>query len=218
MSAGPDTPAAPGSDPVRGSDAVRAALVEAAADALADAGPSSVSVREVARRAGVNHGQVHHYFGGKRGLLEAAMRHLAQEHLAFIDARTGGGGIPLALQLADDPRYWRAVCQAVMEGDLALAGLEVREGISVPVRALHVLRERFAIADDDLDFKARFATVAALQLGWVALEDFLLMVSEVDASDREELRERVRGLVEGWFDDFAATRPRGGAPNEQETT
>ena len=32
------------------------------------------AARHLAERAGVNHGQVHHYFGGKRGLLEAAMR------------------------------------------------------------------------------------------------------------------------------------------------
>ena len=194
------TPAQASAAPVRGSEAVRHALVDAAAHALAAAGPSAVSVREVARKAGVNHGQVHHYFGGKRSLLEAAMRQLASEHFAHATQRAGSRGIPPALQLADDPGYWRAICHCVMEGDLELAGIEVDEGISVPRRALEALMQQFAIADDDLDFRARFAAVAALQLGWVALEDFVMLISDVGEEDRDAVRDRVKLLINGWFE------------------
>jgi TetR/AcrR family transcriptional regulator, repressor for neighboring sulfatase len=186
--------------PVRGGDAVRRALVEATADALAAAGPSSVSVRDVARRAGVNHGQVHHYFGGKRGLLEAGMRALATEHFAHANERAGGGAIPPALQLADDRRYWRAICQCVMEGDLELASIEIEEGISVPRRALEALAERMSASDDDLDFKANFAAICALQLGWVALEDFVMLIADVAEPDRAAVRDRVKLLINGWFE------------------
>ena len=184
--------------PVRGGEAVRGALVDATAHALSAAGPSSVSIREVARKAGVNHGQVHHYFGGKRALLEAAMRQLASEHFAHATAQSGDRGIPPALQLADDPGYWRAICHCVMEGDLDLAGIEVEEGISVPRRALEALMQQLTI-DDDLDFRARFAAVAALQLGWVALEDFVMLISNVDEEDREAVRDRVKILINQWF-------------------
>jgi AcrR family transcriptional regulator len=180
--------------PLRG-EAVRTALVEAAAALLADAGPRAVSVRDVARRAGVNHGQVHHYFGGKRGLLRAAMRHLAARHLEHTLELSDGGPIPPALSLAGDPDYWRAVCQVVMEGDLELARLEIDEGISVPRRALDALSTRRGVAPDDLDFKARFAALAALQLGWVAFEDFMMLIADVPEQDREALRERVRAIV-----------------------
>ena len=189
----------PDASEVRGGDAVRAALVKAAAEALSAAGPRSVSVREVARRAGVNHGQVHHYFGGKRGLLEAAMRKLAADHFTHATERSGGSPIPPALQLADDPAYWRAICHCVMDDDLDLARIEVDEEISVPRRALRAVMERQGIADDDLDFKARFATVAALQLGWVALEDFVMLISDVDEQDRDAVRDRVKTLLEHWF-------------------
>ena len=94
---------------VRGSDAVRRALIDATACVLAESGPSAVSVREVARTAGVNHGQIHHYFGGKRGLLKAAMHRLASEHLAHATADSKGSPIPRALQLAEDRHYWQAV-------------------------------------------------------------------------------------------------------------
>ena len=192
----------------RGADAVKAALIDATAARLSEAGPSSVSVRDIARRAGVNHGQVHHYFGGKRGLLVAAMRKLARDHFLRIGERSGGGAIPPAFSLADDPDYWRAVCQVMMEGDFELARIEVDEGMSVPRRALDALMERYAIAPDDLDFKARFAAITALQLGWVALEDFIMLVSDVADEDRDEVRERAKGLLEEWVDrSLAGARP-----------
>lgn len=182
-------------DSARGGDAVRAALVEAAAEMLGDVGPASLSVREIARRAGVNHGQVHHYFGSKRALLEAAMRKLAQDHFENATRLAGGGPIPPALSLAEDPIYWRAVCQTVMEGDLDLARIEVDEGISVPRRALRALRKLRGVAPDDEDFKARFAAGVALQLGWVAFEEFVLLVADVDERERDEVRRRVKQLV-----------------------
>jgi AcrR family transcriptional regulator len=187
------------SSPVRGSDAVRRALIDATASALVEAGPSAVSVREVARLAGVNHGQIHHYFGGKRGLLKATMRHLASDHLAHAIESSVEGSIPRALQVAEDPQYWRAICRCVMEGDLELAGLEVDEGISVPRRALESLMTRLEIPDTDLDFKAKFAAIAALQLGWAALEDFILLISDVDEAEREAVRDRVKVIISNWF-------------------
>jgi hypothetical protein len=86
-----------------------------------------------------------------------------------------------------------------MEGDLELAGLEVDEGISVPRRALDTLMTRLEISDTDLDFKAKFAAIAALQLGWAALEDFVLLISDVDESEREAVRDRVKVIISNWF-------------------
>jgi AcrR family transcriptional regulator len=180
----------------RGADAVRSALVSAAAELLSEAGPSSISVRDVARRAGVNHGQVHHYFGGKRGLLVAAMRQLAEGHWNAMNARSEGLPVPPLFALAEDPGYWRAVCQVVMEGDLELARIEVDEDLTVPRRALRALMEHYEIPDDDLDFKARFAAVAALQMGWVALEEFIMLIADVKDADRHQVRERVKKLLE----------------------
>jgi AcrR family transcriptional regulator len=48
-----------------------AALLEAVDRAVADCGVSGVSLRDVARRAGVSHGAPAHHFGNKAGLLTA---------------------------------------------------------------------------------------------------------------------------------------------------
>jgi AcrR family transcriptional regulator len=47
------------------------ALVEAAIEAIAEVGPAAVSLRDLARRAGVSHAAPAHHFGDKAGLLTA---------------------------------------------------------------------------------------------------------------------------------------------------
>jgi AcrR family transcriptional regulator len=50
---------------------LRRALLEAAAATIAEEGPATLSLRELARRAGVSHTAPAHHFGDKRGLLTA---------------------------------------------------------------------------------------------------------------------------------------------------
>ena len=197
----------PAEDMHRGSDAVRDALIAAAARMLGEVGPSSISVRDVARRAGVNHGQVHHYFGGKHGLLVAAMRKLAQDHFDASYERSNGHPIPPMFALAQDEDYWRAVCHVVMDNHLDLARIEVDEGISVPRRALDVAKAEYDISDSDLDFKAQFALLGAAQMGWVALEDFVMLIADVEEKDREAVRERAKKLLEGWLEQLVENLP-----------
>jgi AcrR family transcriptional regulator len=198
---------ASGKSPGRGGDSVKAALLEAACDGLAEVGPRALSTRHLAARAGVNHGQIHHYFGGKRELLRAAMASLAAEHWRNSLDRAEGGPIPPALSLLEDTRYWRATARAVIEGDLELARVEIDEGFSVPRRVLDAVRRRpdaGAGGADDLDFKADMALLMATQLGYVAFEPFLMLLADVDEADREALRERVKLRLE----QLAAERAR----------
>ena len=104
--------------------------------------------------------------------------------------------LPPALSISEDTRYWRATCQVVMDGDMELARIEIDEDISVPRRALRELQQRDGFGDDDLKFKARFAAIAALQLGWVAFEDFMMLVADVPEHQRESLRAEVKRLIE----------------------
>lgn len=74
---------------------LRAALVEAAARMAADAGPAAVSLREVARRAGVSQAAPYHHFADKAALLAA----VAEEGFRLFDAHQAA-----ALEAAgDDP-------------------------------------------------------------------------------------------------------------------
>lgn len=50
---------------------LREALLAAAAESIAEAGPSALSLRNLARRVGVSHAAPAHHFGDKAGLLTA---------------------------------------------------------------------------------------------------------------------------------------------------
>ena len=63
----------------RGKIGVQEALVDAATVLFSERGPSAVSVREIAKKAQVNHGLVHRHFGSKEGLLKEVQRKLAAE-------------------------------------------------------------------------------------------------------------------------------------------
>jgi AcrR family transcriptional regulator len=61
---------------------LRRLLLDEAAEVVASAGPAALSLRELARSAGVSHGAPAHHFGSRRGLLTA----LAAEGFALMAA------------------------------------------------------------------------------------------------------------------------------------
>lgn len=70
---------------------LRPALLAAAAELVAEVGPGAVSMREVARRAGVSHAASAHHFGDKRGLFTALAAEgfeLLAERLDAVATRT----------------------------------------------------------------------------------------------------------------------------------
>jgi len=67
---------------------LRRALLDTALEAVAEQGPAAISLRDVARRAGVSHAAPTHHFGDKTGLLTA----LAAEGWSLLaDALTEAG-------------------------------------------------------------------------------------------------------------------------------
>jgi AcrR family transcriptional regulator len=75
---------------------LRAALLSAVESAVADSGVSGISLRDIARRAGVSHGAPAHHFGTKAGLLTAfataGYQLLAESVLSEIAASQAADG------------------------------------------------------------------------------------------------------------------------------
>lgn len=176
----------------RGREHVEQLLISAAADLLGEVGPNAVTVRAIAQRAGVNHGLVHHYFGGKTHLLKAAMNQLVEEHQSFAKDRSGGDALPAPLALVDDQRYLRAVVRAVIDGETALAATEITSGVSIPRGVLEHLTASQGLNEPDARTKALVAMGMAMEMGWAALEPFIMAVLDVRDDEIDEVRDIVR--------------------------
>jgi len=103
----------------RGREAVMEAVLDAATTLFATRGPASVSVRDIAAAAGVNHALVHRHFLTKHDVLRAVLERAAQEIAAIAaeitDARAGMGRLFAASAMHET--YWRALARALLDGE-----------------------------------------------------------------------------------------------------
>ena len=68
-------------------------LIEATMASIAELGMQNTTIVSISKRAGMSSGIISHYFGGKQGLIEAALRHLLEQlgqELRERMARTDG--------------------------------------------------------------------------------------------------------------------------------
>lgn len=168
---------------------VEEALLEAAADLMAERGPDAISGRDIAKRAGVNYGLLHHYFGPKSVILNAALARLRADFLrGHIDSEQRDS-LPPILDVPE--RLVRAVAFA----ELSSSGIIERdEDFPILRRELAAMAEKLDSRPDDPDVRARTAVWAAAQLGWILFED-LLSGALVGDGDRDELRKNVIGII-----------------------
>jgi len=177
-----------------GRDAVAEALIQATGELLGEVGPSRMSVRDIAERAGVNKGQIHHYFGGKQALITAAVRSLAHDlYLRTQESHDASEDVLAPLVLDGQRPYLRALTRIILDGDLELASLEFREEISVPQLLLGVVAETRGLESPDERLRAGFAAAMAMELGWSAFGPHIMRA--VGAVDDPEVVERIRDRV-----------------------
>jgi AcrR family transcriptional regulator len=180
------------------------ALVEAARALFAEHGPDAVSLRDVARRAGVNHGLIHHYIGGRDDLLrlvfttatEHARREVANEDdpLAALHVLRRIGG--------RSDEYSRLLAWAL------LGGHDPRQfhGRSA---ALDVVARAGDRTDRDSRARRVALAIAMVQiLGWKLFGSYALAAAGLDDSDGDDVRGELEQLVDRLV---AQARPTTGA-------
>lgn len=180
-------------DAPRGQQAVRAALIEAAADLLA--AKSNVSVREIATRANVNHGLVHHYFGGKEQLEREVLEYLAsQQHELLANAvRTPRDLLEAAIDVARaDDRFWRVLGRMLLDGrpiDRIQSAFPVVRRLIEALEASGVAEARILVAEG-----------LASVLGWMMYDRWIrratgLSDEEATAAFESTLRGRISAML-----------------------
>jgi AcrR family transcriptional regulator len=178
----------------RGREAVKRALLDAGAELFAAHGTAAVSVRDVAARAGVNHGLVHRHFGSKEALRRAVMEGLIER----IAAQTSDappprpGEIPAAFAATDETNhYWRMLARSLLDGE----DMESIQGGEFPVvtqlRSQVEEAQRRGLMPADLDARTMTALSTALGLGWLLFEPFVLAATGLDECGKDEARKMV---------------------------
>lgn len=175
----------------RGRNAVKVALLQAAARLFAERGPAAVSVRDIAAEAGVNHGLVHRHFGSKEALLGAVLDRLVDE---IVDAIPPGkpsleplGAIFEATQRG---AYWRVLARAILDGEIP----EERQSdfpVARQLVATFADLKRQGVLAEEFDPQLLAAGSMAVALGWLAFEPFLLAATGLPKRQRREHRRRL---------------------------
>ncbi len=191
-------------DAPRGRDAVKRALLDAAAELFAARGASAVSVRDVAARAGVNHGLVHRHFGSKQALQREVM-HALTERMA---SRVGQGGDALealeaALESSAMRLYFRMLARSLLDG---VPVHELQDSFPVVELALSRVQaeQSCGATRDDVDARLVVALGIAAGLGWLVFEPFI--VASLGLSRRRHLR---RDALAAWSRLVAGRHPSG---------
>jgi len=188
----------------RGREAVMAAVLDAATTLFAARGPASVSVRDIAAAAGVNHALVHRHFGSKQEVLRAVLERAAYEMSAvaaeITDSQTGMAQLFAAS--AERAPYWRALARTILDGEnprnLQRDFPTIRRMIELLQTEQRQSRKSSEQHRPRSPFDARVVvgTTSALLLGWLVFEPYLLTAIGLDQDDREKVREQVVRMLQ----------------------
>lgn len=175
----------------RGSDQVRAALIEAASALLGEKPPQRITGRELAERAGVNYGLVHHYFGGKGALLSEGLARLAASYSAGerADGTSGDWTSSQPFSIRNRPDYLQAVAFASIAGEMG----EVSTIHPVVEASLADVADRRGDGHEPTDgTRVDVAVATMFQLGWCLFADTVTSGMDLDANQRDEVEARLR--------------------------
>lgn len=172
-------------------------IVAAARTLFAERGPARVSLREVAREAGVNYGLIHQYVGSKEALVRLVFSRSAAAWTEAFSAADGlGDAIGLVLQPKSDT-YVRMIAQVILEGrdpaELESGPSALQELIS---RLETELKADVAATSDP---RIQAAVLIAVSMGWGLFGPYLRTLAGLTELSPDELDIRVFNYVRQAF-------------------
>jgi AcrR family transcriptional regulator len=186
--------------PPRGREEVRDALMTATERLCEERSPGKVSVREIAGEAGVNHGQVQHYFGSKLALIAATMERIEAD---LIDRIAGGTTVELPGLIkivSNRPAFTRMIAWIILEGSDRSVFEDLWFGKALSER----LREA---GRPEAEARALAAQIMVLAGGWALFRPAISVATGLDAGEAGQTQESLQRLAESLVES-----PIGGSP------
>ncbi|MFZ5569787.1 MAG: TetR/AcrR family transcriptional regulator [Thermodesulfobacteriota bacterium] len=180
----------------RGREAVTRALIEAAAELFSKYGLEAVSVRDIAARAGVNHGLIHRHFGSKEVLRQKTQEYLAagiRDEIGvpadFEDAMLRGFET-----LQKQPAFWRVLARTFLDGE---EHGEVQSEFPFIRFLVELAREGQSGKRINTSMDPRFlvASILAFGLGMLVFEKYILAGTGLDAEPPESIRQQMTAAL-----------------------
>jgi TetR/AcrR family transcriptional regulator, repressor for neighboring sulfatase len=168
-----------------GRDAVTDALIEATTELILEQGVT-MSVRDIARRAGVNHGLVHTYFGSKEALLTAAFETIISRAAADVD---DAGFPPSDLAFRRRGEVAKAIARVMLD----VGGDPFPNHPILPGWRDALATTRPEATPAELDEAVIIASTLAL--GWALFAEHLCNILGVDTERADAIEQRVMEIA-----------------------
>jgi TetR/AcrR family transcriptional regulator, repressor for neighboring sulfatase len=200
----------------RGRQEVMAAVLDAATALFAARGPASVSVRDLANAARVNHALVHRHFRSKQAVLRAVLERTATSVASIADRISDPreGVKQLFAVTAEHENYCRALARAILDGEdprkLQRDFPTIRKMIELlrsrqPDHRIHSNQRDSIFASDA---RVVIGATSALTLGWLLFEPFVLAATGLDKYALLEVRARIAQILQVIIDSASDRLPR----------
>lgn len=166
-------------------------ILDAACELMATKSPSQITGRELAKKASVNYGLIHHYFGGKNNAFREAFRQLASVYVQ--DARSGRehDWILHMGRLPQNSDLWKVLAHAAMDQP----SLEILGWDYPLIRAR--LHDRATSDGTALSAaKTTMSEAFCLALGWTAFRPFIEEALGLTEADTEKVGESIAGRID----------------------
>ena len=204
----------PGAHPRGARDEATRRMLDAAAALFAERPVSSVTVRDIADRAGVSHALVHRYLGSKDDIFRAVLDTRGERLRASLDGLPDLREVVVTLLRElrhSEPQHLRIIANAVASGvrleDIGFDWPSFRLQLELARREFEVAG-RTGTGDAAMAPNILTAALTALATGWMILETALVPLAEIGEYN-ENLSQASLERAVLWLIDAALRTPDG---------
>ena len=172
-----------------GREEVMASILEAASELFAKKGVAGVSVRDIAAKAGVNHGLIHRHFGSKESLRRQTQEKLSADLIAEMEASsTFEETMTMAwTALQKHDAFWRVLARTLLDGKWQGEIQSVFPLIELSMQ-LVTREQKQGLIMENADPKIVVAGIVAMALGLEVFESYLLTATGQQEREAYEIK------------------------------